>query len=330
VASTTPNGTCAFGFAGDCADSIPDVLSDLESAGNTSGIGVSPASLLIAGCTSTGSCAGTGFPTNNTQGIGISNGFNNVVHVDNFVGKVDYLLSERNSISGMYFYGNNGGTVEDFPELQQKWLSDIHTRAQVGGGNWISTINAHTVNEFRFGYNRLYQPTLEGDLNTPNSSYGLDTGVSGPYTGGLPRIGFGGYFFPGLGGFKWPKFQGPDELIQFVDHLSYTVGKHALKFGADVRRDNVTNAAYGNSRGQHHISGRRAGGHIDAAGRLFCRPPIQGVGGDWRSHAPSPQLGHRRIFPGRLAGHQEPDLEPRRALRVQLGHSGSQQPDGRL
>jgi len=249
VPSTTPNGTCAFGFAGDCADSIPDVISDLQSAANTSGIGVSPASLMVAGCASSGACEGTGFPTNNTQGIGISNGFNNVVHVNNFVGKVDYLLNERNSISGMYFFGNNTGTVEDFPELQQKWLSDIHTRAQVGGGSWISTISAHTVNEFRFGYNRLYQPTLPGDLNTPASAYGLDTGVSGPYTGGLPRIGFGGYFFPGLGGFKWPKFQGPDEMFQFVDHLSYTVGKHALKFGGDVRRDNVTNAAYGNSRG---------------------------------------------------------------------------------
>ena len=39
------------------------------------------------------------------------------------VGKVDYNLNERNSFSGMYFFGNNSGTVEDFPELQQKWLS---------------------------------------------------------------------------------------------------------------------------------------------------------------------------------------------------------------
>ena len=105
------------------------------------------------------------------------------------------------------------------------------------------------MNEARVGYNRLYQPTLPGDLNTPASSYGLDTGVSGPYTGGLPRIWFGGYFFPGLGGFKWPKFQGPDSITQFIDHVSYTAGKHALKFGAELHRNRVTNAAYGNARG---------------------------------------------------------------------------------
>ena len=149
----------------------------------------------------------------------------------------------------MYFFGNNSGTVEDFPELQQKWLSDIHTRAQVVGGNWIWTPSARLVNEARVGYNRLYQPTLPGDLNTPASAYGLDTGVSGPETGGLPRIGFGGYFFPGLGGFKWPKFQGPDSITQFVDHVSYTAGKHALKFGGELHYNKVTNAAYGNARG---------------------------------------------------------------------------------
>jgi len=247
-----PNGTCSFGFAGDCADSIPDTIHDLLA----NNIPISAASQKIAGCTVTGSgitatvtCDGTGFPTNNNQSINITNGFNNIVHVDNVVGKVDYRLNERHSVSGMYFFGNNSGTVEDFPELQQKWLSDIHTRAQVVGGGWLWTPSARWVNEVRFGYNRLYQPTLPADLNTPASAYGLDTGVSGPYTGGLPRIGFGGYFFPGLGGFKWPKFQGPDSITQFVDHVSYTAGKHALKFGGELHYNKVTNAAYGNARG---------------------------------------------------------------------------------
>jgi hypothetical protein len=157
-------------------------------------------------------------------------------------------VNQNNRISGMYFFGNNTGTVEDFPELQTKWLSDIHTRAQVVGGSWLWTPSPHWVNEARFGYNRLYQPTLPADLNTLASSYGLDTGVSGPETGGLPRISFGGYF-TGLGGFKWPKFQGPDSITQFIDHISYTAGKHSLKFGGELHYDDVTNAAYGNARG---------------------------------------------------------------------------------
>ena len=244
---TNTTTTCVFLSTGDCADSIPDVVADLQAGGIT----VSPASLQVAGCTlgPPVTCNGKGFPTNNNPTINIPNGFNNDVGVKNLVTKVDFKINDRQSISGMYFFGNNSGTVEDFPELQPQWLSTIHTRAQVVGGNWIWTPSAHWVNEARVGYSRLYQPTLPGDLNMPASSYGLDTGVSGPFTGGLPRIGFGGYFFPGLGGFKWPKFQGPDDVIQFNDHISYLAGKHALKFGVEFHRNNVTNAAYGNSRG---------------------------------------------------------------------------------
>ena len=178
----------------------------------------------------------------------------------------------------MYFFGNNSGTVEDFPELQNKWRSKIHTRAQVVGGSWVFTPSARWVNEARFGYNRLYQPTLPGDLNTPASGYGLNTGVSGPFTGGLPRIGFAGYFFPGLGGFKWPKFQGPDTITQFIDHISYTAGKHALKFGGEVHRDYVTGGAFGNARGSFTFLGGNRPIRADPAnvlntttiGRFLC------------------------------------------------------------
>ena len=241
-------GNCIFLGGGDCANSIPDVVADLQAGGIT----VSPASLQVAGCALSGStvtCNGTGFPTNNHPDINIPNGFNNQVNVYNAVGKVDVSVNQNNRISGMYFFGNNSGTVEDFPELQSKWRSKIHTRAQVVGGSWAWTPSPRLVNEARFGYNRLYQPTLPGDLNTPASSYGLNTGVSGPFTGGLPRIGFAGYFFPGLGGFKWPKFQGPDSITQFTDHVSYTAGKHAIKFGGEVHRNAVTNGAFGNARG---------------------------------------------------------------------------------
>jgi hypothetical protein len=251
VAAGNP-GYCPFTGQGNCANSIPDVINDLLHAPGGSGITVSHASQIISGCTVSGNsvtCNGKGFPSNNTQSIDIPNGFNNDVGVKNAVGKVDYRINQASNLSGMYFFGNNTGTVEDFPELQTQWLSKIHTRAQVAGGNWIWTPNVKWVNEARVGYSRLYQPTLPGDLNTPASAYGLDTGISGPDTGGLPRIGFGGYFFPGLGGFKWPKFQGPDSVTQFSDHISYTAGNHALKFGGEFHRNQVTNAAYGNARG---------------------------------------------------------------------------------
>ncbi len=245
----------------DCNGNIPNAIADLLANGYTPAT-ISHAAQLISGCTisATGAvtCSGTGFPINMNPTINIVNGFPNQVGVDNAVGKVDFTVNPRNSISGMYFFGNNSGTVEDFPELQSFWRSKIHTRAQVAGGNWIWTPNARWVNEARVGYNRLYQPTFPGDLNTPASSYGLNTGVSGPYTGGLPRIGFAGAFVPGLGAFKWPKFQGPDTRFQIIDHVSYIVGKHAFKFGGELHRDEVDGGAFGNARGSITFVGGNA------------------------------------------------------------------------
>ena len=241
----TPNCTSV---SGDCANSIPNAIADLVA----NGVPISAASQQISGCSVSGStvtCNGGGFPVNNTQSISVVQGFPNSVGVDNALGKVDYNFNQRNSVNGMYFYGNNSGTVEDFPELQSQWRSQIHTRAQVVGGSWISTLSARWVNEARVGYNRLYQPTFPGDIGTPASGYGLNTGVSGPFTGGLPRIGFAGAFVPGLGGFKWPKFQGPDTITQFIDHVSYVAGKHSLKFGGEVHRNGVSGGAFGNARG---------------------------------------------------------------------------------
>jgi hypothetical protein len=257
-----PNaGNCAFSGTGDCANSIPDAIADVHAAFLANAIphDVSAASLKIAGCTfappNTVSCDGSGFPINTSTSpdSSINFGLPNSVSSDNAVAKVDYHLNQRNSLSSMYFFGNNSGTVSDASQLQAKWLTQIHTRAQVFGENWTFVPNARWVNEARFGYNRLYQPTFTNDHNTNiATTYGLNTGVTNPLYGGLPRISvFPKYIFPQeLGGFNWPKVQGPDTRFQFIDHISDVVGKHTIKFGGEFHRDSFSGAGYGGARGR--------------------------------------------------------------------------------
>ena len=246
---------CAL-VVGNCADSIPDAISDLIAHGVT----VSPTSLKVSGCTlgPPVTCNGLGFPTNNgANGTAITTGFPNTVSADNAVGKVDYRINERHTLSGTYFFGNNSGTVDDALQLQPQWLTQIHTRAQVVGLNWTYVPSSHWVNEARFGYNRLYQPTFSADHDQSAASLGINDGVTNPLYGGLPRLkikGFGG-IFETLGGFKWPKIQGPDERFQFVDHVSYTFGKHALKFGGELHRDSFSGGAFGDGKGYIIFSG---------------------------------------------------------------------------
>src|SRR5277367_3424905 len=256
VGLATPAGGsgCSFIASGDCANSLVNAIQDLQAGG----IPVSAASLQIGGCTlgPPVTCNGTGFPTNlgtNPAGTTTINfGLPNSVSSDNAIAKVDYHVNDRNTISGRYFYGDNNGTVSDASQLQTKWLTQIHTRAQVFGVNWTYVPNSEWVNEARFGYNRLYQPTFTNDHNTPASDYGLDTGVTNPLYGGLPRINIAPfYIFPQeLGGFNWPKVQGPDTRVQFVDHISRIFGKHAVKFGAEIHHDAFSGGAYGGARGR--------------------------------------------------------------------------------
>ena len=241
-------------LGGDPANSLVDAIAALQAATTP----VSPVSLQIGGCTLGPpiACNGTGFPTNpGTNPVDptvITFGLPNTVTADNAVGKIDYHITERHVFSGRYFFGNNSGTVSDASQLQTKWLTQIHTRAQVFGTNWTWVPSSAWVNEARFGYNRLYQPTFTSDHNVPATAYGINTGVTNPLYFGLPRINIAPfYIFPQeLGGFNWPKVQGPDTRFQFVDHVSYTRGKHAIKFGGELHRDGFSGAAYGGVRGR--------------------------------------------------------------------------------
>jgi hypothetical protein len=286
-APLTPNCTFTGAAGGDCTNSAINAIADVHAAFLAAAItnDVSTASLKIAGCTLGPpiSCDGTGFPANNgTNPAGntiINFGLPNSVTVDNALGKVDYQLNTHHSLSGLYFFGNNNGTVQDASQLQTKWLTQIHTRAQVFGLNWIWTPNSTWVNEARFGYNRLYQPTFPNDHTVAATAYGLNTGVTNPLYGGLPRInvlGFFGFPIAGIGGFNWPKVQGPDDRYQFVDHVSRTLGRHGFKFGGELHRDGFTGGAYGGTRGRFKFVGGNAFSTSSAIEDFFAGSPANG------------------------------------------------------
>jgi len=90
------------------------------------------------------------------------------------------------------------------------------------------------VNEARFGMNRVYQYLGSGECEAgvgPDTSY-FHTGAQ---SCGFPQIQIQGFQFLG-GNQNFPKLQGPDYTFQVLDDLSFTRGKHAFKFGAEVRR----------------------------------------------------------------------------------------------
>jgi hypothetical protein len=228
---------CAYISSGNCQASIPDAIADLEAGGITP----NALSLKLA------QLFPTNLGTNPTGPTSFSPRLLSNLNQNNAIGKIDYRLNDNNLITGNYFFGQLNGVVNDNPnEIAEPWQLAVHTRSQVFGVNWIRTISPTWINEARFGYSRFFQPSQTVDHDVNPTTYGINTGVTNPEYFGLGTIQTKG--FAPLGQ-SYLKIQGPDQVFQFSDSVSHTIGKHALKFGAEYRHDEVVGASYKTAKG---------------------------------------------------------------------------------
>ena len=226
--------------------SIPDAISDLTNHG----IAISPLSSSLIPL----------FPTNNGTNVNgpssLSVGFPNRNREDDGLGKIDYHLSEHHVFTGRYFVGDSLQVERDISVLRPEWQSQAATRAQAAGANWTWTISNNWVNEAKFGFNRFWQTILTVDASQDPNNYKLggnvyhiNTGVTAPVNFGLPEIAISG--FTSLGGnHGWPLLTTPNQTYQFADNLSWTHGKHTIRFGGEYRHGSTFNVRdrYGKSR----------------------------------------------------------------------------------
>jgi hypothetical protein len=233
--------------AGDPSVSVPDALADLAAHG----IPFSTQSLGLLGCPTSvappyTSCTGGAYGPNATGGATIEGGFPDSDSSKNALGKVDYHINDRNSLSGSYFFGNDTISAEDAPELLPEYGTNVHSRAQAAAGHWAWTPSAQFANDLRVGYTRFLLTIIPANASSPNP---LNTGVTNPILQGVPNVRIDG--FTELGGFhNFPKLVGPDNVYDFVDQVSNLHGKHALKFGGEVRVDKVHQGTYRGGRGR--------------------------------------------------------------------------------
>jgi hypothetical protein len=237
-------GNCPEGVTGDCANSIPDAILGVQAAG----LPISPVGQSLANL----------FPTNTTGTPNIVLGFPNTNNGNNGLAKIDYHISERNTLSGLYFIGGSTQFESDQAVLNPAWISEAQTRSQVFGVNWTWTPRPTWVNQAKFAYTRQRQFITTADSTVNPTTYGINTGVTTPRDFGMPVIIVGG-FYPLGGNPGFPSLQNPALNYQFADTVSYARGNHAFKFGGELRRASINNIKdrYGKSR-------VRFGGHAAA------------------------------------------------------------------
>ncbi|MEO8734921.1 MAG: TonB-dependent receptor [Edaphobacter sp.] len=186
---------------------------------------------------------------------------------DQFTQRIDYIQNEKaswfarytwtseNSLSGGIYL--NGGTV--VTNAKQAVLSNTRV------------ISSTMVNDARIGWNNFKNVSgtqlggvtnVVGSLNIP----GLAT--ADPLSWGIPQVGGFTDGISTFGNATSAPFVLNDVTSQLVDNFSWTLGKHAVQIGFDIRRDQYN--YYGNefSRGQFLFQG------------TMTRSPFAKTGGD--------------------------------------------------
>jgi Carboxypeptidase regulatory-like domain/TonB dependent receptor-like, beta-barrel len=198
------------------------------------------------------------FPAPNVSGNPAFNYVANPVentHRSNFDTRVDQKFSDKDNAFIRFSYENQPRII---PSPFQSSIAD--------GGGFFSGIEDNSyrsvalsethvfrptlVNEFRFGYNRV---------NSHRFQFNFDKDISGqigfpgvpftPINGGLPQLNFDDGSAPTLGS---PTFLPSVELQNtyvLSDNLTWVKGRHTVKYGTEIRREEFTIFQPAESRG---------------------------------------------------------------------------------
>ena len=219
-----------------------------------------PLSLQMAGltpqCTQAPNYPGL-FPlVSGASGINFPNTLVGTSGINSGVGKVNYHLNDKHSLSFMYEISPGTDLADDGTQTNPVWLTNEYARSQVFASNWTWTPNSTWVNDFRVGYSHYFQDfeSVDHTQNPANYSFNGTTynayfGQTNPFYFGFPSINPGNSVFNGTLGASWPKVVGPDGVLQILDHVSYLRGKHAFKFGFEVLDNRSTSNVTMNGKG---------------------------------------------------------------------------------
>jgi Carboxypeptidase regulatory-like domain len=184
-----------------------------------------------------------------TNNLATSTRFKN--RVDSMIAKIDHNFNTNNLLTGRYYFGDSDQSFP-FAQLAAGILPGFNTvtptRVQLVSLSYVKVINGSQVNEARLGWNRFAEGFFPEDQSFNPSSIGLNTGVAGPYEGGLPAINVGS--FSQIGATNGVPRNRVDANWHFIDNYSWKSGSHDLKFGYEFRRTTITQVIENTFRGK--------------------------------------------------------------------------------
>lgn len=149
--------------------------------------------------------------------------------------RVDYNMTTKNRIWGRWFYQNTPGI--NFGLGTDGFSYNQPTKSVQAGGGWTYNVSSHSLNEFRFNYSKLdvlfgggCEAATPGCVPDPTQIDAALTNLQFLFTaangGTVLNVG--------------PATNLPQgrvvEAFQYTDNYDWTLGRHQLKIGADIRR----------------------------------------------------------------------------------------------
>jgi hypothetical protein len=157
--------------------------------------------------------------------------------------RFDYALSHKDNFFARFSYGNDStflpSPFSNF--LDGGGFQDGYSQntAQGLAASEVHSFSNNLINEVRFGLNLLHSHRYQLNYNVDVSKQLGFPGVPfGPELGGLPTIGFSDGIGIGASGYQPSKEQ--QHSYVFTDNLSWIHGRHAAKFGAELRFEQFT------------------------------------------------------------------------------------------
>jgi len=155
----------------------------------------------------------------NAYAKGILGSYARGANLDVGFGKLDYQVNDKNHVNASYNMDNfkalnsyQSSPTQSNSSLTANGTNIIHERIFVA--SWDSIITNSMVNNFRFQWSRDLETT---SANGAAPSVGVTNILGYGLPNALPRPAF------------------PDEhRLQFTDIVSWTKGKHTVKFGGDI------------------------------------------------------------------------------------------------
>ncbi len=179
---------------------------------------------------------------------------------DNGIAKVDYVINARNNVAVRWFAGTGAQTAPvGSPCLDYYQVAP--SRMQNYSVVFNSVMTPRFVSQTLLGVNYFKQTFNDFNTGFNPVAAGLNTGVTNPSLLGSPDIAIGGFDEIGL----TPPLGRIDTTGHITETLSYTAGRHQIRFGGEYRRAVLDVFYQRNARGTFSFDGTQGPWANDAS-----------------------------------------------------------------